>query len=223
MCWGWWLILCPPSSAFFEYRRGCLIRAVRSLLPELTYPRWYTRLPLIHLLCGSSQEFNWYCHYIQGINLVALCYSYCDISRIKRIFWIDYITNYAAKSLELQWYTSNSLSRRFWVWFRTGAHSIAVMWMNLLMHGILKTLRKAHPVHILWELFLFQSYATKSILGENVGGVYQPIFRKWFWLYVEGMSMIYSKTINSSFVALWIISLYIFVVVARFHLYHILG
>ena len=75
LCRSCWPIVCPPYSAFVTSRRDFIIRAVRILLPELTYHWWYTRLPVVQLLRGSSQGFTWYCNKIQGINLVALCYS----------------------------------------------------------------------------------------------------------------------------------------------------
>ena len=49
-CGRWWPILCPTSGAFVTAIRDCIIGAVRSLLPALTYPQWYTRLPVVHLV-----------------------------------------------------------------------------------------------------------------------------------------------------------------------------
>ena len=33
----WWQIVYPPSGALHSHQKGCIIGAVRSLLPELTY------------------------------------------------------------------------------------------------------------------------------------------------------------------------------------------
>ena len=77
LCGRLWPIICPTSGMFVTYRRDCIFREVLSLMPKLTYPRWYTSFPLVHLLRGSSQGFTWYFHHRQDINLVALWYSEC--------------------------------------------------------------------------------------------------------------------------------------------------
>ena len=55
------------------YRRDCIIIVVRSLVTELTYPRWYTGLPMVHLLRRSSQGLPDTDPQSWGINLLALC------------------------------------------------------------------------------------------------------------------------------------------------------
>ena len=68
-----WPIVCTPSEAFCNRHKLCIPGSVCILLTALTYPRWYTRLPLVHLLQGSYQRFTWLCHQSQGISLVVLC------------------------------------------------------------------------------------------------------------------------------------------------------
>ena len=46
----WWPIVFPPSCASVTSRRDFIVRAVRSLLTELTYPHFFTGLPLVHLM-----------------------------------------------------------------------------------------------------------------------------------------------------------------------------
>ena len=70
-----WELVCNSIYScwdFLHYQKVCVSRAVRSLLTSLTYPWWYARLPLIHLLRGISQGFILYYPQSQGINLVAL-------------------------------------------------------------------------------------------------------------------------------------------------------
>ena len=35
---------------YFPYHKGCISIAVRTLLYALTYPRWFTRFPVVHLV-----------------------------------------------------------------------------------------------------------------------------------------------------------------------------
>ena len=42
---------------FCRYKQLCIPGVVHRLLPALTYPQWYTSLPLVHLLCGNYQGF----------------------------------------------------------------------------------------------------------------------------------------------------------------------
>ena len=39
-----------PFYHFCDHQKGCIYIAVRSLMPDITYPKWYIRLPLIHLM-----------------------------------------------------------------------------------------------------------------------------------------------------------------------------
>ena len=51
-----WVVVDNSMSYFcdFCHRQKIFIPgAVRSLLPELTYPWWYTSLPLVHFVFGS--------------------------------------------------------------------------------------------------------------------------------------------------------------------------
>ena len=45
-----WPIVCPPSGDLHNGQKGCIPGAVSSLLPTLTYPQWYNRLPMVKLL-----------------------------------------------------------------------------------------------------------------------------------------------------------------------------
>ena len=70
-----WEVVDNSISSFWKlhnYQKLCISGAVCSLLPTLTYPQWYTMLPLVHLLQGSSQGFTWLCYQSWGVNLVAL-------------------------------------------------------------------------------------------------------------------------------------------------------
>ena len=49
-CGRWWPILCPPSGALRNGRKGSTIRSVCSMMPALSYTHWYTRLPMVHLV-----------------------------------------------------------------------------------------------------------------------------------------------------------------------------
>ena len=46
----WWLIVCPPSGALCDGHKGCISRAVRCLMTELTYIWLFARLPVAHLI-----------------------------------------------------------------------------------------------------------------------------------------------------------------------------
>ena len=59
---------------FDHYQKGLIPGALHSLLLDLTYPWWYIRLPLVHLIRGGPQGLTQYCHHIRGINLVVLFY-----------------------------------------------------------------------------------------------------------------------------------------------------
>ena len=62
LCGRWRLIVCPPSSMFLKYQKGCIPEAVRDLLPELTYPRWCTRFTCGKIYYGQDQQGSpWYC------------------------------------------------------------------------------------------------------------------------------------------------------------------
>ena len=71
----WWPIVCTTSGQFCHYQKGCISIAVCSLLLDLRYPQWYTRLPLAPL--NQVRGFTWYCHQSWCINLVSICYSEC--------------------------------------------------------------------------------------------------------------------------------------------------
>ena len=43
----WWTIVCPPSGAFLNCRKGYIPISLCTLLPALTYPWWYTGLPVV--------------------------------------------------------------------------------------------------------------------------------------------------------------------------------
>ena len=148
-----------------------------------------------------------------------------DISRVKSIFWCNKFSKCAVKNPERQRYTKKSRDRRFRGCLRTDAHSFTVTWTKMEIHGILRTLQKEHPVHLLWWLFRINSYATELILCSKIGGVDWPIFLKWSWFYVERISTISSETVSSSFVSLWNICLciyiYIFVCINKLHISHI--
>ena len=47
---SWLTILYPPSGEFRNVQKGFIPVEVHSLLPDLTYPQWYTMLPLVHLI-----------------------------------------------------------------------------------------------------------------------------------------------------------------------------
>ena len=49
-CGRWRPIVCPLSGVFVTAIKECINREVLSLLPALTYPQWYTRLPVVHLV-----------------------------------------------------------------------------------------------------------------------------------------------------------------------------
>ena len=71
-----WEVVSNTMSSFWKfhhYEKLCSSWAVSNLLSNLTYTQWYTKLPSVHLLHGSSQRFTWFCHQIQGINLVVIC------------------------------------------------------------------------------------------------------------------------------------------------------
>ena len=52
----WWEMVFPPSGALHNDQKECIPRAIRGLMTELTYPQWYTILPLVHLLQLSSKD-----------------------------------------------------------------------------------------------------------------------------------------------------------------------
>ena len=71
-----WEEMANSMSSFWQFRhyqKGCIFRAGRSLLPDLTYPQWYNMLPLVHLLKGSYHGFTWFYHQRWGVKLVSLC------------------------------------------------------------------------------------------------------------------------------------------------------
>ena len=70
---GWGPRVCPPSGAFVTARRDFISRSVRSLLTALTYPKWYTRLPVVHLVTQVPRGLPGKGHQSLVINLVALC------------------------------------------------------------------------------------------------------------------------------------------------------
>ena len=52
---GWWTLLCPPSGALCNVQKGCAPGTVRTLLTALTYPQWYTRLHVVHLVTQGNR------------------------------------------------------------------------------------------------------------------------------------------------------------------------
>ena len=46
----WCPIVFPPSGALDKGQKVCIPGVVRNLLPELTYPQWNIRLPMVHLM-----------------------------------------------------------------------------------------------------------------------------------------------------------------------------
>ena len=47
---SWRPIICPPYGALCNGQTGCITGSVCILLPELTYPQCFTRLPLVRLI-----------------------------------------------------------------------------------------------------------------------------------------------------------------------------
>ena len=56
-------------------------------------------------------------------------------------------------------------------------------------------IRSAKPVHLLWALYLMQTYATEENMISLFGGVDEKNMRKWFWFYTNGMSDMASKVL----------------------------
>ena len=80
------------------------------------------------------------------------------------------------KNPELQQHTRKYWARSFRGWFRTDAHSVAINWMKLAMHGIMIALRKEQPVHLMLVFLPLQSYVTKQLLCTKFGCFYQKMF-----------------------------------------------
>ena len=71
---GRWLpIVCLPYGYLRDFHKGCIHGLVHVLLPTLTYPQWYTRLPMVHLM-QVPKGLPDTGHQSQGIKLGALCY-----------------------------------------------------------------------------------------------------------------------------------------------------
>ena len=79
----WYVLLLKCSITF---QKGFIPIAVRSLMPYLIYPWWYTQVTSGTLAKSKFPKvLTWYYHKSQGINLVALCYSECCTFLIKVI------------------------------------------------------------------------------------------------------------------------------------------
>ena len=60
----WWPIVCPTYGALHSVQKGCIYRAALSLLPALTYPPWYTRLHMVHLVTQGPKGLPGFCSQI---------------------------------------------------------------------------------------------------------------------------------------------------------------
>ena len=57
LCVMWWLIVCPTSGVFLNFQKVFIVGAVPSLLPDLTYSQWYTRLTMVRLVSHVTRVY----------------------------------------------------------------------------------------------------------------------------------------------------------------------
>ena len=99
-------------------------REVRGLIPDSTYPQWYTRLPVVHLIHGSYQWFTWYYNQSQVINLVLLCYSECSTANPFDDFhkFLTYLLNMKIHMRGSDWKYPGS----HWRWYQTYCYKVGL-------------------------------------------------------------------------------------------------
>ena len=51
----WWPIVCPPFGVPRNIHEGCINGSICTLLLALTYPQWYTRLHVVHLVTQGNR------------------------------------------------------------------------------------------------------------------------------------------------------------------------
>lgn len=91
----------------------------------------------------------------------------------------------------------NNRLERFRSWFGTPPHVVAIVWAGLALTGWLRSVSKPKPKHMLWALLFLKTYSTEPTLASRVGGVDEKTFRKWTWLYLEGIAGLASKAVST--------------------------
>jgi hypothetical protein len=54
----------------------------------------------------------------------------------------------------------------------------------------------AKPKHLLWALLFLKNYCIEKINARLVGGVDAKTFRKWSWLFVEGVAKLKDSVVS---------------------------
>ena len=87
--------------------------------------------------------------------------------------------------------------RRFKSYYGTKPVICCIVWEMLENTGWTSRLTKtANPIHLLWTLRLLKSYNTESELAAEAGGKDEKTFRKWAWLYINGIATLASIVVS---------------------------
>lgn len=59
----------------------------------------------------------------------------------------------------------------------------------------------ARPIHLLWALMMLKLYCSESVLSSIAGGVTEKTFRKWAWIFIDGIAKLESRVVSCEHVA----------------------
>ena len=91
--------------------------------------------------------------------------------------------------------TKNINRRRFKAWYGIDWKLMNVVWQLLWKIGWMRKnikKRKPDPTHLLWALSFLKEYSIEDVHAADVG-VEAKTFRKWVWLYIEGIAELASR------------------------------
>ena len=135
-------IVFPPSGAFLAAIRDWIIRSLHSLMMELTYPQWYTRLTMLYLVTqvprGSHDILA------RAILLVVLGL----LLRLRHEYFINY---YQTKCFRFNWrmyrfvgrYCTKKISLKWLMW-------CLISNINIFKTKKQSTPRSKDPIKITW-------------------------------------------------------------------------
>ena len=106
--------------------------------------------------------------------------------------------------------TENVNRRRFKAWYGIDWKLMSVVWQLLWKIGWMREnikKRKPDPTHLLWALSFLKEYNIEDVHAADVG-VEAKTFRKWVWLYIEGIAELASRVASEISLCLFSSSFY---------------
>ena len=94
--------------------------------------------------------------------------------------------------------SEKTMQRQFRSWFGLGPKLCLVVWNKLIASSCFEcTSANPNPKHLLWTLHFLKVYSSEENNAGRVG-VSEKTFRKWVWIYAEGISNLDKEIISMS-------------------------